>query len=125
MRTTARLLAASVLLPAALHVQAGDLLEAARRDAAQFARELPPEQQAGAATVLRSARQEQLDRAFEDAYAAAHRPLVESVTTLGNGSDIVTRIKTPFGPSLCTNWREKNRFVPTKGKTLFAGACNR
>jgi hypothetical protein len=126
MGTIARLLTVSMLFPAALGVQAQTtLMEAARRDAAQFARELPQEKTPGGAPVLRSERQARIDRAFENAYAAAHTTLAEDVTKPWDGTDAVFRIKTPFGTNLCMNWREKNRFVPTKGKTTFVGACNR
>lgn len=99
------------------------LMEAARRDAARFARELDKKPEAGA--PQRFGREAPLGRSFDDAYGEAHRPLTESVTTGHDGNDRVFRIKTPLGVNLCMNYRDLDRFSPKKGKTVFLLACSR
>jgi hypothetical protein len=75
--------------------------------------------------AARYGQQGKLERAIEDAYVGAHRPTAEDVTTAMDGTDRITRIRTPYGANLCLNWRDVDRFNPGKRKTVFVTACNR
>jgi len=75
--------------------------------------------------MLGAAHKQELEQGIDEAYLEAHRTPAEDVTNLQDGTDRVYRIKTSLGLNVCLNYRDKDRFDPGKGKTIFAGVCNR
>jgi len=75
--------------------------------------------------TFQSVSQAKLARDMEAAYMEKHRPPAEDVTTRLDGTDKVTRIRTPLGANLCLNYRDVDRFNAGKGKRVFVLACNR
>ena len=111
------------LLWAMLDARAEPPVSGTLPDTAQPASQLNKERAAD--QTFQSASQAKLARDIEAAYREKHRPTAEDVTTSLDGTDKVTRIRTPLGTNLCLNYRDVDRFNPGKGKRVFVLACNR
>lgn len=114
---------------------AADLMDAARHDAAQFARELgaaenKPANKRASAQALGNTRQARLDRQFDAAFTAAHRwagalPMRE-VTRASDGNMRVYVFETPFGKT-CMFTRADPNPAPhaSAAEQTYYGLCNR